>query len=275
MSSVTELVEFTLKPVGVVHSSIQRPEDMPKEGATARLEVFSEYREALDGIDEYSHIIVLLFCHKAERSMLEVRPMRGVLDLPKKGVFATRSPARPNPVAFCVTRVLSRDESIVTVDALDAIDGTPIVDIKPYLPAWDCVFSAKTGNRAEILQKLPRKEILLSMMKEASNFHGDKCVGVAIGVRMVYKAFEVLKCDPRNRDLKIISSVKACIADGVQGLTGATNKRFRIKDPIDRSLTFEINGRVLRIMISEKKLRQVDEVLSASDNEVFARVEES
>lgn len=259
-----------------MHSPIVKPEDMPFEGVISKLEVFEEFADALDGIDEYSHIIVLLYYHQAQRGTLKVKPKRGRMGIPEKGVFATRSPARPNPIGLNVVKVLSRDKSTLTVDSLDAVDDTPIVDIKPYLSSCDCVFSAKSGDRFEVIQKMPRDEVLMSMLREASNFHGDTCAGVAIGVRIVYKAYEILKYDLRCRDLKIISGARACITDGVQALTGATSKRLRIKDPLDQSLTFQMEGRTLRIVISgAKKFRQPNEVLMASDTDLFAQIEEN
>lgn len=92
----------------------------------------------LDGIDAFSHVLVLYWAHgvsEEERSMVQAHPM-GRKDLPLVGIFATRSPARPNPICATVVKLLERSGNLLRVQGLDAVDGSPLIDIKPYNPSY-------------------------------------------------------------------------------------------------------------------------------------------
>jgi tRNA-Thr(GGU) m(6)t(6)A37 methyltransferase TsaA len=125
-----EKSSFLIHPVGQVER---------KDGAVP-LRIFAEYREALLGLEGYSHIFVLYWFDRNDtpdrRRILRVHP-RGNPAHPLTGVFACRSPARPNLVALTLCQVLSIADGIVPVDKIDALDATPIVDIKPYIPSTD------------------------------------------------------------------------------------------------------------------------------------------
>ena len=96
-----------------------------------------------------------------------------------------RSPGRPNPIGLTSARVLGVEGRIVRLDRLDMIDGTPIVDIKRYSPGWDSIFSARTSRDTEHPGDRNRASFLRDMLFEAVNFHGERCVGAALGARMV------------------------------------------------------------------------------------------
>ena len=135
MSSTTT---YSLRPVGFVRSQLTAREDGPKqgsEGATkAWVEIDPAFAEALDGIARGSEVILLTWLHKGERDTLRVHP-RDDPQKPLKGVFATRSPDRPNPIGLHRVWVLEIAESVrLRVEPLEALDGTPVVDIKPVLP---------------------------------------------------------------------------------------------------------------------------------------------
>lgn len=128
---------YSLTPVGVVHSKLRRLEDAPKQGVEgapeAWLEIFPQFLDALKGITANSEIIVLAWFHLSDRNVLQVHP-RGDPNRPLRGVFATRSPARPNPVGLHRVTVLEVDERRgLRVHPLEAVDGTPVIDIKPVL----------------------------------------------------------------------------------------------------------------------------------------------
>ena len=112
--------------------------------AGATLEIAAPYRPGLKGLAGTSHIIVLVWLHQAARDLIVLRP--GHVDAPR-GVFALRSPVRPNPIGVSVARVLAIDEAEgrVVIDAIDFIDGTPLIDIKPYRPGIDAVPDAIVG----------------------------------------------------------------------------------------------------------------------------------
>jgi tRNA-Thr(GGU) m(6)t(6)A37 methyltransferase TsaA len=100
--------------------------------------VFPEWEELLDGIEGFSHVLVLYWPHliKPEgRDFRKVHPM-GRKDLPRQGIFATCSPARPNPILVSAVRLLEREGNVLRVKGLEAVDGSPLIDIKPYSPAY-------------------------------------------------------------------------------------------------------------------------------------------
>ena len=117
------------------------------EGEEAEIEILNEYREGLRGIEDFSHLIILYWFHlrdsEAERRTLLVFPKRHRVKI-EKGVFACRSPSRPNPIGFCVVKLLDVKEGILTVKGLDAFKDSPVIDIKPYLPETDSFPNAQT-----------------------------------------------------------------------------------------------------------------------------------
>lgn len=127
---------FTFQPIGVIHSELTRLEAAPLQGdegaPEAWLELRSEFAQGLTGIAVGAELIVLTWLHRARRDVLEVHP-RGRLETPMTGVFATRSPDRPNPLGLHRVSVLEVAGSRVKVAPVEAIDGTPVVDIKPVL----------------------------------------------------------------------------------------------------------------------------------------------
>ena len=129
-------IDFTVRPIGRVASSLASTADAPRQGdegaPDAYLILDSDVQAGLDGIATGDEIIVLCWLHEADRSVLTVHP-RGDLSRPEQGVFNTRSASRPNPIGLHRVRVLGIDGGRVQVSGLEAIDGTPIVDLKPVL----------------------------------------------------------------------------------------------------------------------------------------------
>jgi len=128
-----------LSPIGLVKRRVKE-EDVKDKSLVCSIIVRKGYEKALDGIEDFSHVYVIFWMHKisnAERGTLKIHP-RGLLDLPLLGVFATRSPLRPNPIGLTIVELLGRKGSILTVRGLDALDGTPVVDLKPY-NHWDII----------------------------------------------------------------------------------------------------------------------------------------
>jgi tRNA-Thr(GGU) m(6)t(6)A37 methyltransferase TsaA len=128
---------FLLLPIGVVRSSLTSLEECPKQGheggPEARLEIGPAFADALDGLVAGQEILVLTWLDKGRRDLLKVHP-RGNPEVPLRGVFATRSPDRPNPIGLHRVEILEFDNSgRLRVRPLEALDGTPIVDIKPIL----------------------------------------------------------------------------------------------------------------------------------------------
>jgi tRNA-Thr(GGU) m(6)t(6)A37 methyltransferase TsaA len=127
---------FAIRPIGHVESPLTSTADAPRQGdegaPDAYLILASEVRAGLDGIAVGDEMIVLTWLHEADRRALTVHP-RGDLARPEQGVFSTRAPSRPNPIGLHRVRVLSLDGIRMQVSGLEAIDGTPIVDLKPVL----------------------------------------------------------------------------------------------------------------------------------------------
>lgn len=120
------------------------PTEARAQGAHARIEIAADYRAGLDGLQHYSHVIVLVWLDRSRRDVIAHQPRH--LDRPR-GVFAMRSPLRPNPIGLSVAKIASIDvkAGIVCLDALDFKDGTPVIDLKPYRPGIDAVPDALIG----------------------------------------------------------------------------------------------------------------------------------
>lgn len=125
--------EFRVRPIGVVRSSLKRREDAPRQGwlgaPPAWIELREELRDGLRGIAPGQELVVITWLHRSERDVLQVHP-RGDASSPLRGVFATRAPVRPNPVGLHPVTVLEVDGPRLRVEPLEAIDGTPVIDIK-------------------------------------------------------------------------------------------------------------------------------------------------
>lgn len=127
-------------PIGYVKNEISPGQDVRWEEIDSQVVIEESFSEGLEGLEEFSHIIVLFWLHrkKEEPPPLKIRPeMRE--DMPLLGVLATRSPVRPNPIGLTVVELLERQGNTLRVRGLDAYDGTPVLDIKPYLPRGDLV----------------------------------------------------------------------------------------------------------------------------------------
>jgi formylmethanofuran dehydrogenase subunit E len=129
-----------LVPIGVVHSSYRKKGDAPHQGrlspAKSEIEIFPEYADGLKDIAQRPHLIILYWLDRADRNILTAIPPHANKE---HGVFATRSPDRPNPIGLAVTDLLSIDGTRLMVRGLDALDGTPVLDIKPYSAEIDYV----------------------------------------------------------------------------------------------------------------------------------------
>ena len=134
MSSKQEIV---LKPIGVIKTTAIGDEVRDKT-RTSQVVIHKELTTALDGVDGFSHLFVLFLLHQvseSQRETLKVHP-RGRKDMPLLGVFATRTMLRPNPVGLALVELVKIEGNVLTVRGLDAFDGTPVIDIKPF-DYWD------------------------------------------------------------------------------------------------------------------------------------------
>lgn len=138
--------EMTLRRIATVRNGFTEPPSPRSAWRTVVSEIIVDdaLSLALDGIEEFSHVIILWWMHRlADTEMpLRVHPNRNP-EKPLRGIFAVRTPNRPNPVGLAVVRLLSRHQNTLRVEGLDALDGTPVIDIKPYIVAIDAVTDAR------------------------------------------------------------------------------------------------------------------------------------
>ena len=129
--------DIILKPIGFVKREAIGNEVRNKDNVS-NIILNSDLEKGLDGLESFSHLFILYWLHKIQEktnSSLKTNP-RGRKDMPLLGIFATRTPNRPNPIGLTLVELLKMDEHILTVRGLDAFDGTPVLDIKPY-DKWD------------------------------------------------------------------------------------------------------------------------------------------
>jgi tRNA-Thr(GGU) m(6)t(6)A37 methyltransferase TsaA len=139
-----------LQQIGVIHSPYGTQDEAPRQGRLAgeisELEISPRFASGLKDIDLTSHLMVLYWCHRADRERLQtVTPFGPEV----RGVFACRSPARPNPIAVCMVELLQVKGNRLLVRGLDALDGSPLLDIKPYSPALDSIPDARRTRERE------------------------------------------------------------------------------------------------------------------------------
>ncbi len=125
-----------LKHIGIIRSKYRSREQAPFQGkGVSRILIDPEYGKGLKDVESFSHIHVLYYLHKSNSYTLSVRTP---WDSSLHGIFATRTPNRPSPVGYAAARLIERKGRELVVEGLDAIDGTPVIDIKPYIPKVDC-----------------------------------------------------------------------------------------------------------------------------------------
>lgn len=233
-----------IRPVGTVHSPVSDPDSMPFEGVPARVEVFPEYEDGLKGIESGSHITVMGWFHLSKRGVLRVAKTRSGNGEPR-GVFGLRSSHRPNPISCNVCKLVRVEGRELHLERLDLVDGTPVVDIKRYSPSWDCVFAARSSRDLRLVNWAERQQVLEGMLVEAVNFHGETCVGAALGVRIVAHAMEEWGVPQKDPAVVAHMAEDGCIADAVQALTGVTLGNGRMKVP---------SGRAFRLSYADRKV---------------------
>ena len=129
-----DLIKY--KPIGIIKSPFKNLEGMPIQpvgacGIKGEVRINKRYVEGLEDVKEFSHIILIYHFHRCEGYSLRVKPF---MDDKKHGVFATRAPKRPNPIGLSVVRVDNVEDNVIHISNVDILDGTPLLDIKPYIP---------------------------------------------------------------------------------------------------------------------------------------------
>ena len=145
-------MKIEYRPIGLVHSPHQTASGTPIQPSRARgiegtVEVDEQYAEGLADLDGFSHIILICHLHKAGAHELKVVPY---LDTELRGLFATRAPSRPNPIGLSVVRLLGIDGRVLRIEGVDLLDGTPVLDIKPYVREFDDQTEIRCGWLDEV-----------------------------------------------------------------------------------------------------------------------------
>ncbi len=149
---------FRWRPIGTIHSPFVEPKGTPIQSTAgkavrASVEVFPEYAEGLLDLEGFSHLILLYYFHRAAPYSLTVVPF---MDSVPHGVFATRAPARPNPIGISVVRLLERRDNILEIQEVDILDGTPLLDIKPFISDVDVRRRSRKGWLSRRIHRLHR-----------------------------------------------------------------------------------------------------------------------
>ena len=139
--------EIILKPIGIIHTPFKNPKGAPiqsarSNGAEGTIELNSDYVDGLKDLDGFSHITLIYYLHLSKGFELKVVPF---LDNVKRGLFATRAPKRPNPIGLSTVELLRIENNILHIKNVDMVDGTPLLDIKPYVPEFDSHTQIRTG----------------------------------------------------------------------------------------------------------------------------------
>ena len=135
-----------MHPIGIIHSPFtdkdQTPIQASRSQAIGTVEVYPEFSDGLRDIEEFSHIYLLYVFHNSSGYSLQIKPF---LDDQEHGLFATRYPYRPNPLGISTVRLLFRQANVLTIEGVDVLDGTPLLDIKPYVPDFDLRTDVRAG----------------------------------------------------------------------------------------------------------------------------------
>ncbi|MBS3762156.1 MAG: tRNA (N6-threonylcarbamoyladenosine(37)-N6)-methyltransferase TrmO [Planctomycetes bacterium] len=140
-------MKITYEPIGEIHSPFENIEGMPiqpsgADDAQGEILIFPAHTGGLEGLDDFSHLILLYHFHRVTRVDLKVLPF---LDAEPHGVFSTRAPTRPNPLGLSVVELESRNKNILRIKGVDILHGTPLLDIKPYVPEFDHFSGERIG----------------------------------------------------------------------------------------------------------------------------------
>lgn len=150
---------FSLRPIGIIHSPFQEKEGMPiqpgsAEGQKGKIVLDREFVPGLQDLEGFSHLVLVYYFHQAKNPQLLVKTF---LDDVKHGLFATRAPNRPNPIGISVVKLLAIQENILEIENLDILDGTPLLDIKPYVPDFDRPGEIRIGWLEKVREDIPGK----------------------------------------------------------------------------------------------------------------------
>lgn len=221
--------KFELNAIGIVHNDFDQPVDYRKiKEKISTIELYNEYSKALLGIDEYDYLDIVFYFHQ---SHIELQTTTFNKPDVLRGVFASRSPKRPNLIGVTSVKLLKRKGNVLIVRGLDAINGTPVLDIKnsdTSLFAYEYDNNPIHQNKLKTTPRIDiRNEIHAnsteSLMIKAGQMHGHFCPGLAMGIMAATFAMNHMEAESDGmEDLLAITETNNCFSDGVQFVTGCT-----------------------------------------------------
>jgi tRNA-Thr(GGU) m(6)t(6)A37 methyltransferase TsaA len=169
---------ITYRPIGVIRSGHVAAEETPiqpvyAKGCKGQAEVFPEFASGLRDLDGFSHLFLLYHFHLAGPAKLLVRPF---LQDVERGIFATRAPCRPNAVGLSIVELVRREGNVLHLDGVDILDGTPLLDIKPYTAKFDRIKTTRNGWGDEVDDETARQRGKRGYGRRTGNGAGDESV---------------------------------------------------------------------------------------------------
>ncbi|MHA1370640.1 MAG: tRNA (N6-threonylcarbamoyladenosine(37)-N6)-methyltransferase TrmO [Promethearchaeota archaeon] len=240
-----------VNPIGIVKNDIDNPTDPFKfKDVISTIVIDEQYKDGLLNLEKSEHVQVIYYFHKSPQpKKLVGTSYFGTKD----GVFATRSPIRPGAVGLSTVKLIKIEGNKIIVKGLDAINGTPVLDIKPYVPSLDEADVERIQTRTDRLN--PKREVwpfirsgdYESLLHQAARLHGHYCEGLAMGVMMGARAMKLLGAYNRAdgmENLLAIVEMNHCAVDGIQHVTGCTfgNNALIFQDLGKTALTLVTRG---------------------------------
>ncbi len=268
----------TIRPIGVVISPLKNFDQVPTYGEESSICIREDLTEGLIGLEHFSHIHVLYHQHRRDEWKLRARIPAGeeILTMPligeptRKGIFTSRAPARPSGIGSCVVELLSRDGNCLQVRGLDAVHGTPVLDIKIYIPRYDCFpFAEAPLHWCQKTEMLTTSRLL----------HWDTMsVGLTLGMRAGQRALRELGLTHGDWKHAIVHGGHF-FGQGVEAVTGCSVMRGTMqfeekpKSLADWFVRVKDGDRSVEIRINDHLYSGAGEVLSLDDQRLFASVE--
>jgi tRNA-Thr(GGU) m(6)t(6)A37 methyltransferase TsaA len=272
------LTPVTIRPVGVVISPLRNFDQIPNYTEESTIVMRGDLVPGLTGLEHFSHIHVLYHQHRREEWKFRAGIPEGAeaMTLPSagepisRGIYTSRAPSRPSAIGSCIVELLSREENRLRVRGLDAVDGTPVLDIKIYLPRYDCFPYAVAPLH------WCQKHALIDTSRL---LHWETMsVSLTLGMRAGHRALKELG-EHNPGALKANVAGSNFFAQGVEGVTGCSGLRGSLifaeknKSVTDWFVRVETPGRQVTLRINDRPWASADEVLSATDEDLFAAVE--
>lgn len=236
---------IVLEPVGFVHNACtvsQIPENIRKE--ISEIEILPPYAEGLSGIEQCEYLDLLFSFHQEKETELITRIRTGET----KGIFASRSPRRPNHIGVTTVKLLSRDNNRLYVEGADALDGSPVLDIK----YCDTSVFDQSAIHGSIRKDAPRIDIIRNILDNntpqlllhAAQLHGHICPGLALGVMAATRVMHRLYAEQRNpADFSLTIHMRNCPIDGILYVTGLTPGNNRLTLLHSDEMYFELKDK--------------------------------